>query len=243
MIFHARRGQVSYGEDIGILMLDSHTPFIQGDVGNAHTCNFPVRYQVIPGLTVEKALEKDVSVLQDVMAAAKQLVSQGVRAVTADCGYLVMHQEEVANNIDVPVFLSSLLQLPFMLAMLPPGKKPGILCADETRFIPEMLAHAGVHDPSRVIVRGMQDGPAFADGIIRETGTLDSRKVRDEVVERALLMVGDHPEVGAMLLECSVLPPYAAAVQEAVGLPVFDYVTMINYVHTAVVARSYPDSF
>lgn len=243
MIFHARSGQVSYGEDIGILMLDTHTPFIQGDVGNAQTYSFPVRYQVIPGLTVGKALKKDVTVLQDVIAAAKLLVSQGVRAVTADCGYLVMHQEEVAKSIDVPVFLSSLLQLPFMLAMLPPGKKPGVLCADETQFIPEMLVHAGVQNPSRVIVRGMQDGPAFADGIIKETGTLDSKKVRDEVVEGVRLMVQDHPEVGAILLECSVLPPYAAAVQEAVGLPVFDYVTMINHVHTAVVARRYPDSF
>jgi len=88
----------------------------------------------------------------------------------------------------------------------------------------------------------MQDGPAFAEGIIREKGSFDSEVIRDEVVERARLMVEDHPETGAILLECSVLPPYAAAVQEAVGLPVFDYVTMINYVHSAIAARSWADT-
>ncbi len=242
MIFHARRGQVSYGEDIGIIMLDSYTPFIQGDVGNAKTFNFPVRYQAVKGLSVEKALGKETKMVQNIIDAATELAAQGVKAITADCGYLVMHQKEVAQSVKVPVFLSSLLQLPFVTAILPPGKKPGIICADETQFVPSMLEMAGVTDPSNVIIRGMQDGPAFADGIIREKGSFDSKVIREEVVERARLLVNDHPETGAILLECSILPPYSHAVQEAVGLPVFDYVTMINYVHAAVVARSWPDT-
>lgn len=242
MIFHARRGQVSYGEDIGIIMLDSYTPFIQGDVGNAKTFDFPVRYQAVKGLTVEMALGKDTKMVQKIIDAATELAAQGVKAITTDCGYLVIHQKEVAQSVEVPVFLSSLLQLPFISTILPPGKKPGIICADDTQFVPRMLEVAGINDPSDVIIRGMQDGPAFADGIIREKGSFDSKVIREEVVERARLMVEDHPETGAILLECSVLPPYAAAVQEAVGLPVFDYVTMINYVHSTVAARSWVDT-
>jgi hypothetical protein len=63
--------------------------------------------------------------------------------------------------------------------------------------------------------------------------------VEGEVVEVARSLVEREPAVGALLLECSLLPPYAAAVQEAVGLPVFDYVTMIRHVFSAVIRRRY----
>jgi hypothetical protein len=45
--------------------------------------------------------------------------------------------------------------------------------------------------------------------------------------------------IKALLLECSLLPPYAAALQAAVQVPVFDYITMINFVFSAVVKQPY----
>jgi len=59
------------------------------------------------------------------------------------------------------------------------------------------------------------------------------------VVECAQEMVREHPDIGAVLLECSDLPPFAAAVQDAVGLPVFDFITMINWIYRALVQRPY----
>jgi hypothetical protein len=35
------------------------------------------------------------------------------------------------------------------------------------------------------------------------------------------------------------MPPYGELVQKAVNLPVFDFITMINYVYTAVVKKKY----
>ena len=67
--------------------------------------------------------------------------------------------------------------------------------------------------------------------------------VEREVVDAALEVQAAHPELGAILLECSDLPPYSAAVQEATGLPVFDFVGFINYVHQAVNARRYSGIF
>ncbi|HIH78103.1 MAG TPA: hypothetical protein HA341_04165 [Halobacteria archaeon] len=52
-------------------------------------------------------------------------------------------------------------------------------------------------------------------------------------------MVNDEPTIKAILLECSDLPPYGRAVQEAVALPVFDFVTMINYVYSGLVKKRY----
>ncbi|HQN29596.1 MAG TPA: aspartate/glutamate racemase family protein, partial [Methanothrix soehngenii] len=59
MIYKARSGQASYGEAIGILLLDCFTPFIPGDVANATTYCFPVRFQKVEGLTTKRTLGKD----------------------------------------------------------------------------------------------------------------------------------------------------------------------------------------
>jgi hypothetical protein len=49
MIYHARKGQVSSGEAIGILLLDTAVPFIPGDVANATTYDFPVCFRKVEG--------------------------------------------------------------------------------------------------------------------------------------------------------------------------------------------------
>ena len=38
-------------------------------------------------------------------------------------------------------------------------------------------------------------------------------------------MLADHPNIGAFLLECSNMPPYAAAIHRHTGKPVFDNIT------------------
>ena len=85
----------------------------------------------------------------------------------------------------------------------------------------------------------MQEQPHFYSFAIEETGLLDTDAVEQEVVTAARNIAAREPDVKAILLECSLLPPYAAAVQEAVALPVFDYVTMINYVFSAVVRQRF----
>ena len=241
MIIHAKKGQTSYGEAIGILMLDTFTPFIHGDVGNAATFPFPVRYQRVEGFTVTMALKKAGSVLDSIIEAAKELEREGVKAITGDCGYMILHQQKVTQSVSVPVFLSSLLQLPFILSILPDEKKAGIICANSESLDDSLLEAAGIRDTGRLVVHGMQNYPAFHDTFIRETGTLDTEKVRKEMTDAARSLIAEHPDTGAILLECSCLPPYAAAVHEATGLPVFDYITMINHVHAAIAPRRYED--
>ena len=127
MIYKARFGQASYGEAIGILLLDCFTPFIPGDVANATTYSFPVRFQKVEGLTTKRVLGKDPTAFEPLLAAAEELVGQGVRAITGDCGFLAIHQKRLATALEVPVFLSSLLQIPFIFSILGPEQKVGVI--------------------------------------------------------------------------------------------------------------------
>jgi hypothetical protein len=239
MIYTTQKGQISSGEAIGILLLETSVPFIPGDVANATTYAFPVRFQKVKGFSVRRALSQDPSVYADLRQAAGDLVQQGVRAVTGDCGFMGIHQKKLARELGVPVFLSSLLQISFISLLIGENAKVGIITADSKSLSADLLAAVGVSDPANLVIGGLEDSQHFYQFGIEETGSLDSEAVEKEVVTVARNMVADNPRIRALLLECSLLPPYGAAVQEAVNLPVFDYITMINFVFEAVVKRQY----
>jgi len=240
MLYKAKRGQASYGEAIGILLLDtSFAPYVPGDVANATTYSFPVRFKVVKGLTVDRIFKKDSSFLDQLVEAGKELVESGVRAITGDCGFMALFQRETAQKLEVPVFLSSLLQLSFITRIIGEGKKIGIITANAKILDEPLLREVGLEDMNSVYIKGLEDKEYFRKAIIEEVGWLDSKKIENEVVSAAKEMVKEDPKIKAILLECSCLPPYGAAVQEAVNLPVFDFITMINYVYSAVVKKKY----
>jgi len=240
MIYKARKGQVSYGEPIGILLLDSFIPFPPGDVGNATTYSFPVRYQVVKGASVETLINKqDPALLKPFIDAGLGLVKEGVRAITGDCGFMILFQEELAKRLPVPVFMSSLMQIPFISHILSPGEEIGVIVANSNALTDEHLSAAGVTKSMPIRVAGMQNAPHFLNAILEESGELNFAKIEIEVVEIAKSLVHENEKVKAILLECSDLPPYSAAIQEAVGLPVFDFVTMINYVFSGLVRKRF----
>jgi len=241
--FQARRGQVAYGYSVGIVCLEYFLPFIPGDVGNASTYDFPVLYREVKGATFDAIIQlQDPAMAAPIVEAAQELVLQGAKAVTSDCGYFGAYQREVAAAVDVPVFMSSLLQAPLALSMLSPEKKLAVLVANGASLSDAFLEKVGITDASRIVFRGLEDKPEFRKTVLDEVGTLDVDAVEQEVVDAALEVQAAHP-LGAILLECSDLPPYSAAVQEATALPVLDFVGFINYVHQAVVARRYSGIF
>jgi aspartate/glutamate racemase len=232
-----------YGESIGILILDANYPCVPGNVGNASTFPFPVRYKVVKDASIDRLLnQRDTTLLKPFVDAAKALREEGVKAITGACGFMALFQKEVVQALDIPVFLSSLLQIPFIHNTLNSSQKIGLITADKTALTPRHFASVGIDEKIPLVIAGMEDQPEFSSAVLKEKGTLDSTLIQQEVVTVAKTLVEAHPEVGALLLECSDLPPYARAVQEAVGRPVFDFFTMIHYVHTAVV-RNYFHGF
>jgi len=235
LIYKTKARQVSYGEPIGILLLDSVAPYIPGDVANATTYDFPVRFQRVPGLTVEKMMNHEISLLDAVLSAGEVLKAEGVRAITSDCGFMALYQQTLVEKLDLPVFLSSLLQIPFIKQLTPKDSQIGIITANKKSLTPELLTLCEADISDRIIIEGLEKAPYFSSAFLKEEGTLNTVEVEKEVVKAAVKLQKDYPNMKSILLECSVLPPYASAIQKATGLPVFDFVTMIRYVHSAVV--------
>lgn len=228
-----------FGQGIGILLLDCLAPHIPGDVANATSYSYPVRYELVEGFTFSKLENKEKDAFAPLLEAAKKLQASGVKAITADCGFFALFQKEMADALDIPVFMSSLLQVPFISQIIGADNKVGIISAvgatlDDSAF----LSAVGI-ERSSVVIRGLENKPYFHDFAILETGILDTEKIQGEVVETALEMVAQNPKIKAILLECSMMSSYSNAVQEATGLPVFDYITMIDYVYSCVVKKKF----
>ena len=239
MRYKTQNRQVSCGEAIGILLLDSVIPFIPGDVANATTYEFPVRFKKVPGFTVARAVGKDDSVYDDLLTAARDLAANGVRAVTGDCGFMALHQQRLKNDLDIPVCLSSLFQIPMIRHMLAGHEKIGIITADGRSLTNDFLSEIGIEPADDLVVKGLEACTEFKSAVLDEYGTLDSEKIEAEVIAAAGTLAATDGNVKALLLECSVLPPYAMSVQDTVSLPVFDYVTLINYMFSAVVKKKF----
>ena len=237
----SRRSQSWYGEQIGILILDAAYPCVPGNVGNATTYDFPVRYQEVRGASIDRLLnQRDPALREAFVEAATELRDRGVKAITGACGFMAYFQEEVAAAVDIPVFLSSLMQIPFIHAVT--NRPIGIVTANAERLTARHFEASRIPSSIPLVVAGMQDQTEFREAILEEKGTLDSAAVEREVVGVAGRMVDANPEIGAILLECSDLPPYAHAIQAATGRPVFDFITMINHVQASVARRPYQGS-
>lgn len=240
MVLHRTRpGAESYGHAAGILLLDERAPFIPGDLRNAATFRYPVLYRTVPGLTAAACASGDPAVAAKVIDAARWLEAHGVRLIAGDCAAMLAFQDAVRAAVRVPVALSSLLQLPSIARGLEQSRAILIVAAERSHLAPELLARDDLRVANPLILRGMQEGAEFRAAVLERKGTLDSERVSDEIVRLAEAALAAHPEIGAVLLESARLPPYARAVQRATGLPVYDFVSMIDFLRTATHRERY----
>lgn len=224
-------GYRSYGQSIGIILGSMVIPRPVGDVGHAETFDFPVRYTSVEGAVYERLVTSgDRSLLEPYVDAARELEAEGVRAITTSCGFLAAFQRELASAVSIPVFTSSLMLLPLVHAMLRPDQPVGVVTVDSAALTLAHFAAVGAASTPRVVI-GTEGGVEFTRYNRENDTTLDIELCRKDVVGAALALQRQTPEVGAIVLECTNMPPYAAAVQAATQLPVFDIVTLINFIH------------
>ena len=230
------------GHAIGIVVLETWYPLLPGNVANATTFDFPVRYRILREATVERIMRADPALLDMIIQAGHEFEQEGVRAMVGACGYFANYQREVAAALNIPVFLSSLLQVPMIYRALKPEQQVGILVANAKAVNQTMLEACGITSDIPIAYLGMEDQPEFRN-ILEYGGQFHYDRFEAELVSRAQQLVAENPNVGAILLECSDLPPFAWSVQRAVKLPVFDFISMINWIYHGVVQRVYGGFF
>jgi hypothetical protein len=235
-------GKNLYGEVIGIVVLKRFYPRLPGDIGNASTFDFPVRLHVaqeVDRSTRWKVFAGDREMLEPFLRAVKQLEQEGVKAVTSACGFLVQFQDIIADAVNIPVFMSSLLQIPLVYRMLRKDQMIGVITIDASpRGLGKKAFEAAGAADIPIVVTGLEDSEAF-NAIAEDREIMYPKKMEFDIVEHAKKLVKENPKVGAIVLECHNLPPWAKAIQDAVNLPVFDIYTLTNWVYSALVRKNF----
>jgi Asp/Glu/hydantoin racemase len=206
-------------------------------MGNATTWPFPVLYRVVRGASPEKVvLQGARGLLPDFIGAAQDLVRLGAEAITTNCGFLSLFQNEIAAAVSVPVATSSLMQVRWVQATLPPGRQVGIVTVSGSTLTRAHLESAGV--PADTPVVGTENGREFFRVLIKaEKDDMDIALAQQDIIDAGKELVSRHPDVGAIVLECTNMPPYSAALQAETGLPVYDIYSMINWFHAGLRPR------
>ncbi|MCG6858822.1 MAG: aspartate/glutamate racemase family protein [Salaquimonas sp.] len=235
----ARGGRAIYGASVGILMLEARFPRIPGDMGNALTWPFPVHYKIVRGASPDRVVRRGAEGLLDAFIdAARELVADGVDGITTNCGFLALYQEELAAAVPVPVATSSLMQLGLVNRLLVPGKRAGILTISASALTDQHLEKAGV--PEGTPIATTEGAREFTRAILDNELELDVELARVDNVEAALALREANPDLGAIVLECTNMVPYAADIREATGLPVFSILNFISWFQASLVPPRYP---
>jgi len=236
-----RGGRTVYGQALGILMLDTRFPRPPGDVGNATTWPFPVQYQIVKGADPSRIMgrEPDPTLLEPFVEAARALEAHGVRAITTSCGFLAVFQRELAAAVSIPVLTSSLLQVPLVARLIRPDQKVGIL--SEQPHLTERHFE-GVGWSSRevpVVVETLPPDAVFPTVFIGNSPESDTSILEREMVTLAERTVREHPDVGALVLECTNFVPYSQAMRRAAGVPIFDLYTLVMWATLGLEGRDF----
>jgi Asp/Glu/hydantoin racemase len=231
-------GKTLYGAQVGILMLETRFPRIPGDMGNAETWPFPVLYKVVPGASPRRVVcEKAAGLLDAFLSAAEELVRLGADGITTTCGFLSLYQRELAEHVGVPVATSSLMQIPFIERLLPAGKRVGVLTVSAANLTEAHLRAAGA-DPATPVV-GTDRGTEFTRVMINDEERLDAAAAERDILAAGDELFANHAGIGAVLLECTNMVPYARALSQRLRLPVFSIYTFVTWFHSGLVPRDF----
>ena len=224
---------------IGVICLETAFTKIPGHIRNPATFDFPVRYRPVAGATPDRVVnQRDPALLEPFCQAARELEAEGVAAITSGCGFLVLFQRQLADAVSVPVFASSLLQLPMVHRILTAEQRVGVLTANKAALTQDHLAAIGAESVPISVV-GLEGSSEFREVMMEGRRIeLDVERLRSQVLA-AVEPLAAEPALGALVLECTDVVPYASDLQRRLGVPVFDIVTLTNYVYASLTRRPY----
>lgn len=211
---------------LGILELENETLKHPGGLSVPGTFQFPVRCLTVPGASVRAVVGGDQSVKEAYIHGARRLESEGVAAIIANCGFSSLFQAEVAAAVSIPVALSSLLLVPLVAKMLPPGRRVGVLTYDAGKLTENHFAAAGWSPKDiEVSIAGIEGSETWRE-LAKEAPDLALPVLVRDVLTATKVLLKRDPAIATLVFECAGFPIAAEAVRRETGLPVADYVGM-----------------
>ncbi|WP_413733661.1 aspartate/glutamate racemase family protein [Sodalis sp. RH21] len=236
--FPASGARTVHGTIIGIIVLDTGFERLPGDIAHADTWPFPVQFRVVRGVRPADVINGDPTrALPAFFAAIDELADLGVSAITTSCGFLSAVQNELSAYAPVPFLSSALLQIPLIERTLPAQKRVGVLVSDLDALKDIHLLAIGV--APNLPMAGLPADSVLRTNMRTNTVGVDRQAQEREVVAAAGELLKAYPDIGAIVCECANFPPYSAAIARRFGLPVYDIVTLIQWLHMALAPPRY----
>lgn len=231
-------GKTVFGARLGFIIVDTAMPRLRGDAGNAATWPFPVLYRVVKGSTAKRiATQKAEGLLEGYLAAGEALVQEGADGLATTGGYLTIFQRQIAEHCKVPVASSSLMQIPLVARILPPGRTVGVITVNGASLDADHLEAAGA--PADTPVVGTEGGAELTRVLLGNEPEMDAALAEQDMLDAGDEMRAAHPEVGAIVVECANMAPYARAVSDHIGLPVFTIYSFLTWFHAGLSPRDF----
>jgi aspartate/glutamate racemase len=203
-------------------------------VGNPKTFPFPVVYEKVEGaIPLRVVKERDRYLLPSFIEGAKTLQGSGVKAITTSCGFLAIWQKEIASAVDIPVFTSSLLQVPWVHQITGRRGRIGILTVDASALTEAHFEGVGASGIP-MVVRGMNPEGEFYRVYIGNSPNIDVSKAGREMAAEVSALINEHPDISGLVLECANMPVFGKVVRDIVRVPVFDIVTLTCFIWASI---------
>ena len=207
---------------LGVIMLDTRFPRPEGDIGHPSAFGVPTQRCVIKGAWPEKIVQSGAGlrkgrVVTPILQLVRKLEQDGAKAITTSCGFLVLLQKEMQAQVSVPVITSSLLQLPALLSL---HRQVGVLTISSSKLGKEHLRAAGVprERMADVVVQGINANSEFATAILGNRPEMNIEKAAADVLAAAVTLKNREPALTCVVLECTNMPPYRAAIEATTGM-------------------------
>lgn len=205
-----------------------------GNSTNPQTFNFAIKYSKVKGANIHTILENPCQeTLQSMIGEAQKMEKEGVKAITTSCGFNAVFQKELSDSVRIPVFTSSLMQVPLVQQMLTKQQSVGIITAKKKALSEKHLKNAGITESMPIQVQGLEDCSEWNKIFSSPEEDIDISIVEKDVVSSACSMM-KKSDIGAFVLECTDLPPFSNAIRQATNRPVFDFVTLTNFVYQGI---------
>lgn len=220
---------------IGILCLDEEKPdsWVAGGLSDPRTFSWKVLCKRVEGATVQATLSADPQLAKAYSTAARDLERQGASVIISNCGYTVVYNNEVREQVTAPVALSSLQLLPLLDRLKRSRQKIAILTFDAGKLTWDHLKAAwpAIREEA-VVVGGMENTKSWHQ--VYRDGRYDWSQLQADSLSVLQRLVENNRDIAYVVVECAALCSFLPTYRTQSGIAVFDIITLAHHLMEAI---------